>query len=880
MLKYKYRFHRKTALVVLLPLMLFGWACSTQKNKLPNRLYHSVNAKYNGYFNARESYREGVRRLSAAHNDNYEQVLSIFRYGNEQQTSMVANYMDVAYQKASIVIRRHSMNIRGVEYNPWIDKSFFLIARSHFFKRDYNLSILTFEYIVRQYEPPTRYLAKAWIAKSYHQLNRYDDALRMLEMLSANKDAGQLDKETERLYMLVMADHHVRTDNYLAAVPFLQEAAALTSNKREKTRLTFIEAQLYHHSGEYTNAQQAYARVLKMNPTFELAFQSRISMAMAYAPGEGGGDFIESELNRMLRDDKNRAYRDQIYYALAQLSQNRGREEQAIEHLLRSVEVSEDNRLQKGLSFKRLAEIYFSRPEYLTSSIYYDSAVVYIPSQHDDFPIVNQQKSVLSSLAANIRTIEREDSLQRLAAMPEAARNEVINKIIEDFREEERQARLVEQQMMRAASTIAQTRISGGVGAQEGGWYFYNTTAMSFGRTEFFSKFGDRPLEDNWRIRNRSGADFDMAMEDEWVEEEEVGDVFDKNTYLRNIPLTDEQMNASNLRIANAYYNKGMIFNERLRDYRSAISSLESLINRFPESDRKLYAYYYLYNLYRELNDQSKANMYKDRLVAEFPESEFANILGDPNYLQKLTERQQYGKRLYEQAYRAFLNNRYQEVVETSLHADTLELPTSVRSQFAYIKALSIGKLGKKSEFKRELEHVVASYGGLPVHEPASFLLASLDVPGSLSIDFEEEDPEPVPDTDPDLVADMDISSVFSYNPEAIHFFVFVAETGQIDVPQLRNMVNIFNQANFGDRQLSASSIFLDEKQQIITVTNFSGKDNGMEYYNKLMESEELGVFDKNKITGFIISVDNYPVFYQEKNLDAYKSFFRQKYID
>ncbi len=868
--------------MVILPLLLFGWACSTQKNKLPNRLYHSINAKYNGYFNARESYREGIRRLSAAHNDNYEQVLSIFRYGNEQQATMVGNYMDVAYQKASIVIRRHSMNIRGVEYNPWIDASFYLIARSHYFKRDYNLAILTFEYIVRQYEPPTKYLAKAWIAKSYHQLNRYDDALRMLEMLKANKDAGQLDRETERLYMLVMADHHVRTDNYLAAVPFLQRAGALTSNKREQTRLTFIEAQLYHHSGDYTNAQQTYARVLKMNPTFELAFQSRISMAMAYAPGEGGGDFIESELNRMLRDDKNKAYRDQIYYALAQLNQRRGREEQAIEHLLRSVEVSEDNRLQKGLSFKRLAEIYFSRPEYLTSSVYYDSAVVYIPSQHDDFVEVNRQKSVLSGLAANIRTIAREDSLQRLAAMPETARNAVINKIIEDLREEERQARLVEQQMMRAASTIAQTRIRGGAGAQEGGWYFYNTTAMSFGRTEFFSKFGDRPLEDNWRIRNRRGADFDMAMDDEWEEEEEeAGDIFDRNTYLRNIPLTEEQMATSNLRMADAYYNKGMIFNERLRDYRSAVSSLESLVNRFPDSDRKQYAYYYLYNLYRELNDPSKANMYKDRLVAEFPDSEFASILGDPNYLEKLTERQQYGKRLYEQAYRAFLNNRYQEVIETSLHADTLDLPTSVHSQFAYIKALSIGKLGKKSEFKRELEHVVANYNGLPVYEPASFLLASLDVPGSLPLEFVEEDPEPESDPGQDIAFEgLAASSVFSYNPEAVHFFVFVAETARTDVPQLRNMVNLFNQANYGDRQLSASSIFLDDKQQIITVTNFSGKENGMEYYNKLMASEELAAFGKNNITGFIISVDNYPVFYQEKNLEEYKGFFRQKYID
>ncbi len=872
-MKNRYGIRNMAAIVVSILLFSFSWACSTQKNKLPNRLYHSINAKYNGYFNARESYREGVKRLSNVHNDNYEQVLSIFRYGNEQQATAASSYMDVAYQKASIVIRKHSMNIRGVEYNPWIDESFYLIARSHFFKRDYNLSVLTFEYIVRQYTSQTKYLAKAWIAKSHHRLNRYDDALRMLELLKANDDAGYLEKDAQRLYMLVMAEHHILTDNYLAAVPFIHRGASLSSNKREKTRLTFIEAQLYHHSGDYANAQQTYARVLKMSPSFDLAFQSRINMAMAYDPGDGGGDFIASELNRMLRDDKNRAYRDQIYYALAQLNLRRGRDAEAIELLLKSTEVSDENRLQKGLSFKRLAEIYFSRPEYLKASIYYDSAVVFIPSQHDYFVDVNRQKSVLSSLAANIRTIEREDSLQRLAAMPESARNAVISKIIEDLREEERQSRIIEQQMMRAASTIAQSRIRGGAGAQEGGWYFYNTTAMSFGRTEFFSKFGERPLEDMWRISNKRGADFDMAMDDDWEEEEEeAGDLFDRNTYLKNIPLTAEQMEASNLRIANAYYNKGMIFNERLKDYLSAVTSLEALVDKYPDSDRTLHAYYYLYNLYRELNDPARADVFKNRLVAEFPDSEFANILGDPNYLEKLIERQQQGKRLYELAYRAFLNGQYQHVIDASIHADTLELPKGIRSQFAYIKALSVGKLGKKSEFKRELEHVVGHYDGLPVHPPASYLLASLDVPGSLPLEFEEElAPEPV--------VEEDTSSIFSLKPDAIHFFVMVAETSGVDVPQLRNMINAFNGANFSDRQLSASSIFLDDRRQIITVTNFASKETGMVYYNTLMGSDELKVFDMDRLTGFIISVDNYPIFYQEKNLEEYHSFFSRFYL-
>lgn len=866
---------RLVVLFASLLFILFTMGCSTQKNKLPNRIYHSVNAKYNGYFNARENYREGVSRLSIAHIDNFDQVLSIFRYGNEQQAGSVSTYMDVAYQKASTVIRRHSMNIRGVEYNPWIDESFYLIARSHFFKRDYNLAILTFEYIVRQYESDTKYLAKAWIAKSYIQQARYEQAQQFLERLAKNQSDGVLSKKSSRMFQLVYADFHIRQDNFASAAPYLSEGIKITSDKKERTRLTFILAQVYQHGGDFGNAQATYARVLKMNPSFDLAFQARISMAMAFDPSGGSGsDQIKTELLRMIRDKKNKSYRDQIYYALGQMSMRQNRTTEAIDNFLTSTQVSEDNRLQKALSFTRLGEIYFAKPQYLQSSIYYDSAIVYLPSQHEIFPQVNAKKMVLTSLANNIRIIEREDSLQRLAAMTDAARNAVIDKIIADLRAEEAQAKLIEQQMMRAASTIAQSRIRGGVGAQEGGWYFYNTTAMSFGRTEFFSKYGERPLEDLWRISNKQVAGFDMDMEGDELEEEgePAGDKFDRNTYMRNIPTTPEQLNTSNQRIATAHYNMSMTFKDRLNDYESAVSSLEKLVDRFPQSDRKLHAYYYLYTLYRELGDTAKANMFRNRLVAEFPDSDFANIIGDPNYLEKILARYQFANRLYEQTYRAFNMGQYELVISNSEQADTLDIPKQLKSQFSYVRALATGKLGKRSEFRKQLENIVSSYDGLPVHQPASNLLASLEIPGTLPIEFEEE-----PADEP---ADDIFESMYTYKDNVVHFFIFVVQSNMIDATQIRNFVNTFNGISFPDAGLSSSTIFLDDRRQLITVTNFADKAKGMDYYQKMLGAEGFSAFDQQALQGFVISVENYPSFYQEKNVDEYLRFFQHYYVN
>ena len=39
--------------------------------------------------------------------------------------------------------------------------------------------------------------------------------------------------------------------------------------------------------------------------------------------------------------------------------------------------------------------------------------------------------------------------------------------------------------------------------AQAGKWYFYNSTTLSFGYSEFTRKWGKRKLEDDWRRANK-----------------------------------------------------------------------------------------------------------------------------------------------------------------------------------------------------------------------------------------------------------------------------------------------------------------------------------------------------------------------------------------
>jgi len=42
---------------------------------------HDMNARYNGLFNAKELYKASVTQLNDAHEDNYNQIISIYELG-------------------------------------------------------------------------------------------------------------------------------------------------------------------------------------------------------------------------------------------------------------------------------------------------------------------------------------------------------------------------------------------------------------------------------------------------------------------------------------------------------------------------------------------------------------------------------------------------------------------------------------------------------------------------------------------------------------------------------------------------------------------------------------------------------------------------------
>ena len=64
----------------------FFWSCSTEKNKVLNREFHNLHAKYNGYFNANEIIKETYNEFLNSRKENYNSILPVFPTPNEVES--------------------------------------------------------------------------------------------------------------------------------------------------------------------------------------------------------------------------------------------------------------------------------------------------------------------------------------------------------------------------------------------------------------------------------------------------------------------------------------------------------------------------------------------------------------------------------------------------------------------------------------------------------------------------------------------------------------------------------------------------------------------------------------------------------------------------
>ena len=108
---------------------------------------------------------------------------------------------------------------------------------------------------------------------------------------------------------------------------------------------------------------------------------------------------------------------------------------------------------------------------------------------------------------------------------------------------------------------------------------------------------------------------------------------------------------------------------------------------------------------------------------------------------------------------------------------------------------------------------------------------------------------------------------------------MFVVNKKNVKVNALKIRLSDFNGKYFSLMRLKTKSLMLNKDQTIITVGNFKNKNEAMNYFGALENDEYvLSGVEEKEYDLFPISTTNYPLFYRDKSISAYKDFYKKNY--
>ncbi len=623
--------------------------------------YHDTTAHYNAYFLADERLTEIEDDIWAKHKDDYTQLLQVFPPLDTAATKGIT-MLDSVIHLAAKPIQFH-------EQSKWVPYCYILIAKARVYKADFPNAISTYKYVNSDYEefPNARHTALLGLMRIFVETKEYNNFLYVKDVIT--KEPNPLSKENLKEYHLTMAHYYRQIEDLEPCAQHLEIALPLIKIKKQRARLYYLLGQIYEQLGQESKSFQAYSQVNKSRPNFDLAFQSSIvAEGLQNIEDEQNEKKVLKFYNKLLKDEKYWDYRDKIHYELGRFKQKRNRLGDAMHEYNQSIILNVNNPSQKTFSYLRLGDIYLdSLKDYEKGAAYYDSAVAVMPAKFKNGEYIRRKAETLQELASEMKIIKENTRLLALSKLSFEQRDSVFAQEIAQERsmilKMERNKKIAEKlkQPPTAGSSLAKTQTSNE-------WYFYNDKLLFDGKEKFTKNWGARKLEDNWRRSNKPFSSASDAKDDKDPAQKAAGgsDVVDifasvKSAQEREeeIPLDTASQGKISRELHEALFRVGKIYLYKFKEPALARKSLDQLIDKYPTAQPRAEALFTNHSVCRQHPAICNKEPYKQRLIEDHPESIWAKLLINPNYLIELEADTRAADSLYARAYKHFEVEEY-----------------------------------------------------------------------------------------------------------------------------------------------------------------------------------------------------------------------------
>ncbi len=739
------------------------------------------------------------------------------------------------------------------------------------------------EEIVKVPEQPSSYFLKhrpayqegiLWMAKTYVERESY---LRAEQLFTALEN----DPRTFDYIQYDLARSHARfftkQKRYDEAIPFLLKAIDDAPKKKDKARLAFIVAQIHQKAGRSNEADKFFKATLKYRPSYEMEFVSRLNLVKnGYKSKSQSKEKTIAVLNKMLKDVKNDDYQDKIYYTLAEISLEDNNRKEAIANLRKALQAGKQDQAQKAEAYLLLANLYYEDENFVPAKNYFDSTIIVLSKSDDRYFRAENLSKNLTEIAKNIEIINFQDSMLLVSRMSDEEKRALAVKL-KKKEDEAKLAALLKKKSDGKTDKYGKGSMAispgqpgiPGFGRNTSSFFAYNENDVRKGARDFKKIWGDRKLEDNWRRSQRQSFN-EVEIED--LEDTANAAITDEDVkrLLKGVPSSQKEVAAAEKKIEDAMFALGKLYRDKLENNKKSVETLEQLLKRFPKTDHRLDAWYYLYLAHTDMGHRDAAKKYYDLIVKQYPDSTYGRILKDPNYAKVLFDKEHRLNEYYDQTYALFQAGQHQKVLSKIKGVEKeFGKKNKLQPRFVLLQAMSTGNIKGKDAYVKALKELIAKYPNTDEKKRAKEILRLLGV---------ETATAPI-----DLAKNKNGNITYKVSPESVHYITVIFK-GDIDLNKAKSDISKFNTTYYNLKKLRLSNIFLNvkkgEKIPVIVMRRFSNKTKAMDYYDTVMKNKDkfLGKEFKDYEI-YAVTNSNYRKFLKNKSTAGYKAFFEINYL-
>lgn len=698
----------------VLGILLFS--CSTKKDTFINRNWHSVTTKYNVLFNGNVAFDEGRKALMNAYIDNYWEILPVERMEVLDDLTLPGQggknpNFKKAEEKAVKAIQKHSMDIDGRQRNPQMDEAYLLLGKARYFDQRFIPALEAFNYTIGEYPNSDKInQAKIWREKTHLRLENEEFAIANLKRLLKFEELSDQEYADANA---ILGQAYINLKHKDSAVQVMKRAAASTEIREEQGRYNYIIGQLFNDLGYKDSANIAFDKVIDLNRKSPRVYminaeiQKLRNVDLDTANKE---EFFE-KLTDLAEDRENRPFLDKIYRQLAEYHLAQDSLELAEEYFNKSLRKVRTDRYLKSLDYENIAALRFDEANYKAAGKYYDSTLLNLEKNTRKFRRIEKKRANLDDVIAYEDVAKVNDSILQLVNFSEEERTAYFQAYIDELKAaEEEQKKLEEQKQAIADNEFASSR-DNSKGPRNGSdeFYFYNQTTVAYGKNEFRKKWGDRALEDNWRLLDKKTIKkMDDAVADAAGKGSAEKDIYAVAFYTDKIPTDEKVIDSIGKERNFAYYQLGLIYKEKFKEYELAAKRLEQLLKNQPEEKLILPSKYNLYKIYVLLEQPNKAAQWKNDILTNHGSSRYAQILRNPQDV--IASDENSPESLYAKTYKKFVAQEFEAALNDAEKYIRQFTGEPIVPKFEMLKATIVGRLDGYTAYKDALNYVALNY--------------------------------------------------------------------------------------------------------------------------------------------------------------------------